>query len=1217
MRSFDRVGAPVAVCAALFFCAGAVLHSGGLADGAAARGNVGKTAPLTEIVSTFAATANTSTASNTSPAAETSTTPAAKDDAQALRLNTLGVAYMNQQRAADAQKLFEKALGADANFAVARVNLGIALLAQQKPEKARTELEAGTAKRPEDPYAWYNLGLVYKDLSEQEKGIAAFQQVTRIAPNEADAYYFEGYLYTQLQKYAEAEAAFRKGLEIFPYHASSEFGLARALQRSGDVTGAKEHLAKFQKITSEHLGAPFGAGYGDQGRFSYAEFAKGEGQTAPAGIAVHYSSENIADAIAGNAKSQVPPALGACFFDFDGDGKIDLFLTAGSPDMHSTLLHNRGGGRFEDATASSGIDEKDGAIGMSCAAGDYDNDGKTDLAVCYLDGIRLYHNEGSGKFKDVTEAVGLRREPGCVGPTFVDYDHDGDLDLYITMAPGGTLDTSGQKGAHNVLWRNNGNSTFTDVSEATALGLQGTDGGVVTTDFNNDRAIDFVIPGGEKGAAIYLNPREGKFTALDAIDFRKENLPAAIGVVALDFDKDGWMDLAFTHAGAPGISLWRNVEGKRMERVPLPDFGWKAGWGIAALDYDNDGWVDLAAVGQSTNGGWGEVRLLRNLGAKGWADATTDVQLDAVKLVNPRALIVADVSGNGSADLLVTQLGGSPLLLRNHGGNANGWMRIDLKALNDNKSAIGTKVELYAGALYQKWEVAGASGYLGQSSGSILAGLGAEKNAEVVRLLWPTGVPQDEVNLTAQRAQTIAELDRRGSSCPVLFSWNGREYEFIADMIGPGVVGHWVAPGERDVPDPTEYLKVSARSVRPQRNGLLAFRFMEPMEETVYLDQVRLLAIDHPATYDVFPNERFASNPPFPEFRVIASQKARPPVGAWDDHGTDVLDLVSKHDRRYVTSFEELPYAGFAKLHWLELDLGEWDATKPLRLLLDGYTDYFTATSMYAADQAGIKVIAPYVEAQNAQDEWVRVVEDMGFPAGLSRTMVADLTGKLPPGTRRIRIVNNLKIYWDQVQIDQAADPTDARVSEVPLADASLAFLGFPREQRLTPASDTVYSYSARSMTGPYARAAGNYTRYGNVRALLTDSDDRFAIFSSGEGVKLDFDPRKLPALPAGWVRDYFFYADGFEKDLDFYAADGFTVEPLPKHSLKSYPYAEDDAYPGDAGHMQYQLDYNTRQRSGRMPATLRYEYIAPAANPEGANSPSSKDTKPGEALPR
>ncbi len=329
------------------------------------------------------------------------------------------------------------------------------------------------------------------------------------------------------------------------------------------------------------------------------------------------------------------------------------------------------------------------------------------------------------------------------------------------------------------------------------------------------------------------------------------------------------MDLAFTHAGAPGISLWRNVEGKRLERVKLPDVSWERGWGITAIDYDNDGWLDLIAAGDTANGG--ELRLFRNLGTGGWADVTKDVHLDTVKLKQPRAIAVADVAGDGNPDLVITQLGGAPLLLRSDGANRHAWMSIDLKALNDNKSAIGTKVELYAGALYQKWEVAGASGYLGQNAPSILAGLNTEKNAEVVRLLWPTGVPQDEINLAANKVQNIAELDRRGSSCPVLFSWNGHEYEFIADMIGPGVVGHWVAPGERDVPDPDEYLKVAASSVRP-RNGLLSFRFMEPMEETVYLDQVRLLAIDHPAAYDVYPNERFVSAPPFPEFRVIASE---------------------------------------------------------------------------------------------------------------------------------------------------------------------------------------------------------------------------------------------------------------------------------------------------------------------------------------------------------
>ncbi len=1092
------------------------------------------------------------------------------DNSEAARLNSIGVAYMNQQRFADAQKQFDGALKAQPDYALAKLNLGIALLSQQKSEDAKKALLEASEKLPRDAYAWYNLGLVYKDVGEQEKAIAAFQRVTEIAPSEPDAFYFIGYLDTQLQKYDAAIAAFQSALAVFPFHASAEFGLARAYQRKGDTENARVHLQKFQKITSQHLGAPFGAGYGDQGKFSLAEYAKNGSLKAPAAIRVSY----VAQAISAG------PSSGACFFDYDGDGKPDLVLVSASENGTLRLLHNIGDGKFEDKTRGSGLTLS--GSGLGCAAGDFDNDGKTDLAVCMSDGVHLFHNDGAGKFSDLTKAVNIRGEKGCVGVTFVDYDHDGDLDLYITNKPGDA--------AHNVMWRNNGNSTFTDVSAETALGTEATGAGVVTSDFNNDRAVDFILAGGSKGASVLLNPREGEFKALAGIDFAKEGLPPAVGVVSFDFDKDGWMDLALTHSGPPGISLWRNKDGKGLERVALPDFNWKSGAGIAAVDYDNDGWIDLVAVGEGASGG--EIRLLRNLGSGNWTDATNDTKLDSVKLTRPLAIAAADVSGTGGVDLMVTQAEGPLLLLKNHGAEKNGWMQIDLKALNDNKSAIGTKVEVFAGALYQKWEVFGASGYLGQSALPVHVGLGSEKGSDVVRLLWPTGVPQDEIRLDGRKTQVVAELDRRGSSCPVLFSWNGNEYEFIADMIGPGVVGHWVAPGERDVPDPTEYLKVPGKSLQ-LRDGKLSFRFLEPMEETVYLDQVKLLAIDHPARFDVYPNERFASNPPFPEFGVVPTSDAHLPVSAWDDRGNDVLPFLAKRDRKYVTSFDELPFAGFAKLHWIELDLGEWNPRLPLRLIADGYTDYFTATSMYAADQAGIKVVAPYVEAQNAQGKWVRVIDDMGFPAGLERTMIADLTGKIPAGTHRIRIVNNLKIYWDAIRIDQTPPQRSVRVTEVPLANASLDFLGFPKEIRLTPASDTMYSYSTRSMTGPYARAAGNYTRYGDVRSLLRAADDRFVIFSSGEGLKLDFDAKSLPALPSGWVRDYFFYADGFEKDMDFYAAHAFTVEPLPKHGLKAYPYEPGAAYPEDASHTQYELEYNTRQRSGKLPADLQYHYSA------------------------
>ena len=296
----------------------------------------------------------------------------------AFRNNTLGVAYMNQQKFAEGQKYFEAALAADPKFAIARLNLGIALLSQQKLEQARAAFVRATHDAPNDPYGWYNLGLVYKDLNEPEKGIEAFQHVTELSP-EADAHYFLGYLYSQVQRYDEAIAEFQKALTAFPYHASAEFGIARAYLRKGDSDQAKEHLARFQKITTSHLGTPFGAGYGDQGRFSLAELGSSGVLNAPAAIPVKYRPEPVVSEQAGARLTFPGPSAGACFFDFDGDGKPDLFLVSATADGTSRLLRNSGDGHFTDATEPAGIALK--GSGLGCAAGDFDNDGHTDLAV--------------------------------------------------------------------------------------------------------------------------------------------------------------------------------------------------------------------------------------------------------------------------------------------------------------------------------------------------------------------------------------------------------------------------------------------------------------------------------------------------------------------------------------------------------------------------------------------------------------------------------------------------------------------------------------------------------------------------------------------------------------------------------------------------------------------------------------------------------------------
>jgi hypothetical protein len=457
-------------------------------------------------------------------------------------------------------------------------------------------------------------------------------------------------------------------------------------------------------------------------------------------------------------------------------------------------------------------------------------------------------------------------------------------------------------------------------------------------------------------------------------------------------------------------------------------------------------------------------------------------------------------------------------------------------------------------------------------------------------MLWPTGVLQDEVNVAADREHKFMEIDRRGGSCPTLFVWDGTHYALVADMIGAGALGHWYRPGQRNIARPTEYIKIDRDSIR-EKDGKLSFRFMEPLEESVYLDQARLLAVDHPAEFDVYPNEYFATDPPYPPFKIVFSRDARPPDGVWDEHGHDLLPDLLAH--RYVGDFELLPFEGFTKLHSLELDLGQPYDGSPLWLLMHGEVEYYSATAMYAANQAGISVVAPYVEALGADGKWTRVADDFGFPAGGPRTITADLTGKLPRGTQRIRIWTNAQVYWDSILVDRADQSQNSRANWVPLVRADLGFHGFPLKIEGKPPGNVQYIYEQASATGPYTHPAGNYTRYGDVLPLVRDFDDRLVVFGSGEEVALDFDPASLPPLPGGWTRDYFFLANGYEKDMDFYSYDWTHVDPLPFRDMGTYPYPG-KSFPLDDAHLNYLLEYNTRYMSGHEPRGYGFEYPPP-----------------------
>jgi tetratricopeptide (TPR) repeat protein len=1119
----------------------------------------------------------------------------------AIRQNNLGVGYMNQARVSDALQAFRRAAAQDPTLFAARLNEGIALLNNQQPDEARDVLLEGTRRQPQSARAWYNLGIAYRTLGQIDEAVGAFERVAQLDPSDADTLYFIGQLHSQARRFGEAILAFEKCLVLDPLHLSAEFGLARAYQFSGNDAAASQHLARFDQLTREKVGKQISLTYGEQGPYSTAE-PVGRAEAAPDDFAVRFAVTNLPGGRINPAPSARRPdrfsqlaGSGACFIDFDADARPDLLLPAEQGSRAGILYRNTGRGRFSDVTVQAGLDSAGEAHG--CTIGDYDNDGLDDIVLGLPDGIAIYRNEARRRFRNTTASTGIRFDGLPLGLTFVDFDHDGDLDLYISRStdfmvePDGTFNfPAAAPRTANTLWRNNGDATFTEWTAQAALGADGPAGiAAIASDLNNDRAIDFVVTGWGQAARVFRNPREGVFRQTEPWDSAFPASPA--GVVAFDFDKDGFMDLAFTHLSQPGLSLWKNVGGMRFERVAIPERKWIRGWGITAIDIDNDGWIDLAAVGERTGAGdSGEILQLRNLGDGRFVDVTTAALLGNVRLGGPRALATSDIDGDGDVDLVVTQNGGAPILLKNDGGNRRSSIRLGFRGRADNRDGIGSKVEVFAGALHQKWELHSSSGYLGQNSHEIVAGMNQSREVDVLRLLWPTGVVQDEVQLASGRRHVIPEIDRRGSSCPVVWAWNGERYEFISDMIGPGIVGHWVAPGETNIPDPTEYLRIEGRHVKP-RNGRLSFRFAEIMEELVYLDHVQLLAIDHPADVDVYPNEYFASRPPFPEFKVVASRNARPPRSARDGNGRDVLELLLKRDRRYITGFDAIQFPGFSRMHYLELGLPQTYTGEPLRLLMHGFIEYFSATSGFAAHQAGIEPVAPFLEIQTESGEWKRVSDDIGFPAGLRRTMVADLTGQLLPGTSRIRIGTNLNIYWDQILIDETSDIAGIVTQTVPLAEASLAFRGYPRQIEGNPKGDLTYVYEDVSPTGPYARHTGNFTAYGDVLPLLGSADDLFAVIGSGDEVALEFDPSSLSAIPPGWSRDYFLYADGFAKDMDFYEALSDTVEPLPFHAMPGYPYGSDVTYPASPAHQQYRLNYNTRYVSGRGVVSYRRDY--------------------------
>jgi hypothetical protein len=703
--------------------------------------------------------------------------------------------------------------------------------------------------------------------------------------------------------------------------------------------------------------------------------------------------------------------------------------------------------------------------------------------------------------------------------------------------------------------------------------------GAVFSDLDLDRDLDVVVAGIGGADTILDNRREDGFAEPKG---RSGLRPAGggRGVAVGDVDGDGRPDLVFPAAAPEGTALYLGRAGGGFARRDLPAAAGGSFYGAVLFDADNDGDLDLYLCGA------GQVLLL-NDGKGAFSDASAAAGIGAIPVKDGRGAAAADLDGDGDLDLLVSQNGGPALVLFNDTPAQNRWIEVAPRGLNSNRQGVGTKIEIQAGPAWQRREVTAGSGYLSSSAVPLHAGLGARPVADVVRMLWPGGVLQAELDVSSGQRLEPQELDRKGSSCPLLFAWDGATYRFVTDVLGVGGLGMWLAPGRYGKPQPDESLLIQAAQLQPL-DGAYYFQVLENLEEVTYLDAARLQVIDHPRDVEVYPNMNFGG-PDRGAPRIYAVEKSARifPSRAVDHHGRDVLDRLLKVDRTYPDEFRKLNLAGYAEMHDVTMEFPPSIIDKEgYVLFLNGWTDFEYSSSNYAAYQQELSMTIPVLEMENADGVFQPVIASMGFPPGMARTIAVDLSSIGPLPGRRMRLRTNMRVYWDQIFLarpwDEATMASRLQVSEAKTAAAHLHRRGFPREHSPDGKEPRLYDYGILDNSLPFRVMSGDYTRLGRVTDLVTDADDRAVILGKGEEVTLEFPVKGLPAQPKGTVRSFVLNLSGWCKDMDPHTAHGETVEPLPFRAMSAYPYAEGESYPDDDAHKGYRATWNTRRLEGK-----------------------------------
>ena len=1036
-----------------------------------------------------------------------------------------GKAYLENRDSANAVAAFQRAVDALPESAAAWRNLARAQLLAREHAAALESL--GRARELEDDSAAteYLTGLVHLREGRFAEAIPPLEAAVRLDPGEpplrfqlANAYQTEG-------KTEQAVEQLEETVRLDPLHSSAVFKLATFARQAGEREEAERLQQEFLRLREVLGDASRSAEALETSVYTLAEpprSAEAPAGEEPAAPAVRFALAPEETLPAGEAPATAAAVLlvdeagRPALVVADADGGLARIAAAGDGGFERTPLgvtlpfaaRELVAGNFYDAVV-----EGESYDPAQHARNDL-------LALGPAGEVRLLLADREGGFADVTGDAALSGATAAAA-AWVDFDHDGDLDLAA----------AGEDGL--ALWQNNGDATFTEVAADVGIDAAGQAAGVAAADLDGDVAVDLVVARG-KGTLVFMNRRTGTFARMAE---PPGPWPPAERVLIDDFDNDGTPEALLLGAGGAAALLHPGGA-----EVGALDLGLdRATPAVARIDYDNDGWLDLAAAAG------GAVRLWRNRGERGFAEVTAAAGLEELRLPDVRSLTAADLDADGDTDLIAVTAEGLRLLV-NGGGNARRQIKLRLVGTKTNPAGLGTHVEVRAGDALMARAV---------DRPVVEIGVGDAARLDSVQTLWTNGVVDNQVGVDPgapgePAVMTILEKNVATGSCPFLYAWDGKGFEFVTDLLGNSPVGLQIARGAVLPADPDELVVIGGAGSLAPRDGRYELEVTSEFREVVYIDHARLIAVDHAPGVEIGVTDRLAP-PPFPPSEAWALAGRRPLLSARGDDGIDRTAALAERDGRFADCGVPLPppYRGMTEPLALTLDFGPLDGPRYERgrpvLALTGWLQYGDASTNIALSQnRALTIVPPTLEAETSAG-WRPLDVVVGMPAGKTKTILVDLTGRLPAGARRLRLTTTFEIRWDRAALFDRLPASSLEIRELLPAATDLYDRGFSDLRQRAPLHPTTPAYAEVIAQPPWRTTpTGWATRYGAVDGLLAERDGRVVVVNAGDALRLRFDAATLPAPAPGRERTWLFYSVGWDKDADHNVIAGDTVGPMP-----------------------------------------------------------------------